>query len=485
MTDRLPAPHPLVVAGGRRALLLLAGCGSNSWRLGAAAFLTLGGAAAGWRQPAAPDYLQLAIGREVLGRAGASFMAAPSGGLDLRSWLAALLSLGLHQLAGAAGLVGLTVLLGSAFGLLLAISGWRGNAHPLAVVLGGGLALAALSQLPATTSTYWLALLGAAALLLLLEFRQGRRWALAALVGLCLLWANLESAAVLVPPALLLVCAADRLAPQPPASRLPWLLAPAAALAVMVNPRGPGIYSALPLSLGQGGEHPLLALWSSPNFHPWSMRVVELAALLLLAAYLLAGRRLGSGDALIGLLAAAASLLWAFYLPLLVAVIGVQAPALLRSAPLPAGRVAPSRASALALCLPLLAAFGLGVSAVHLGGRAAAGVPPPSAVALLRNAGGVWYSTPELGDYLAADFPAGGRLMCVTDQMAAGEARMAACHRLSQLTSGTLALLSSARVRLAVLPPANPAVAFLHAQGWRTRYRDQLLVVLTPPPSGL
>ncbi len=412
-------------------------------------------------------------------------MAVPSGELDLRSWLAALLSLGSHHLAGAVGLVGLTVLLGSAFGLLLAVSGWRGDAHPLAVALGGGVALAALSQLPATTSTYWLALLGATALLLIAEFRRGRRWALAALVGLCLLWANLESAAVLVPPALLLVSAADRFGPQPPGGRLPWLLAPAGAFAVMVNPRGPGIYSALPLSLGQGGEHPLLALWSSPNFHPWSMRVVELAALLLLAAYLLAGRRLGSGDALVGLLAAAASLLWAFYLPLLVAVIGIQVPALLQSTRLPERRGAPSKTAALALCLPLLAAFGLGVSAVRLGGRPAAMAPPPSAVAFLRGAGGVWYSTPELGDYLAADFPAGRRLMCVTDQMAAGEARMAACHRLSQLTSGTLALLSSSRVRLAVLPPANPGVAFLHAEGWRTRYRDQLVVVLTPPRSGL
>ncbi len=469
----------------RRAVLLLAGCGTGSWRLGAAAALTLGGGAAGWRQPAAPDYLQLAMGQEVLRRAGASFMAAPSGELDLRSWLAALISLGFHHLAGAAGLVGLTVLLGSAFGLVLAVSGWRAKAHPLAVTLGGGVALAALAQLPATNSTYWLALLGATALLLLAEVRRGRRWALAALVGLCLLWSNLQSAAVLVPPALLLIAAADRFGPQPRGDRLPWLVAPAAAVAVMVNPLGPRIYSALPLSLGQGGEHPLLALWSSPNFHPWSMRVVELAALLLLAAYLLAGRRLGSGGALIGLLAAAASLLWSFYLPLLVAVIGIQVPALLLAAPLPLGRGTASRAAALALALPLLAAAGLGVSAARLGRGAAAGAPPPSAVAFLRTAGGVWYSTPELGDYLAADFPAGRRLMCVTDQVVAGEGRLAACYRLSQLTSGTLNLLSAAGVRLAVLPPTNPGVAFLRAEGWRTRYRDRLVVVLTPPPSGL
>jgi hypothetical protein len=473
-----------VVSARRQALLLLSGCGSGSWRLAAAAALTLGGAAAGWRQPSAPDYLQLAIAQDALRRTGAAFMAAPPGRLDLRSWLTALLSLGLHHLAGAAGLVALTVLLGSAFGFLLAISGWRANAHPLALALGGGAALAALSQLPATSSTYWLALLGAVALLLLAEVRRGRRWALAGLVGLCLIWANLESAAVLVPPALLLISAADRFAPRPKDGRLPWLLAPAAALAVMVNPRGPGIYSALSLSLGQGGEHPLLALWSSPNFHPWSMRVVELAALLLLATYLLAGRRLAPGDALVGLVAASSSLLWAFYLPLLVAVVGVQVPALLRAPPPPERSGAPSRA-ALALCLPLLAALGLGVSAVRLGDRASGMAPSASAVDFLRGAGGVWYSTPELGDYLAADFPAGRRLMCVTDQMAAGETRMVDCHRLAQLAAGTLALLSSAGVRLAVLPPANPGVAFLHAEGWRTRYRDQLIVVLTPPPSGL
>ena len=483
MTERLLPPHPLVVTGRRAAARALAATSTGSWRLATAAALVLGGAAAGWRSPAAPDYLQLATGAEIWRRAGAMFMAAPEGSLDLRSWLAALLILGLHHAAGAAGLVALTVGLGAVFGLLLGAAGWRAGAHPLALALGGGMALLALGQLPATASTYWLAALGAAALLLLAEVRRGRRLALVGMVLLGALWANLESAAVVLPPALLLLAVADRLGSAE--RRIPWLLAPATAVAVMLNPQGPWIYARLPLSLGQGGEHPALALWSSPNFHPWSMRMVELAALLLLASYLVAAPRLRPGDALVGLLGAGASLLWAFYLPLLVATEGVQVPGLLTPRPWRSGRVGAARGATLALVLPVLALLGLGISAARLGGRAAEGTIPAGAVAYLGSAGGVWYTTSALGDYLAADFPQGRHLMCVTDAPAAGPARLETCQSLSQLSSGTMARLRESGVRLAVLPPADPAVAFLHAQGWRTRYRDGVVAVLTPPPSGL
>jgi hypothetical protein len=48
------------------------------------------------------------------------------------------------------------------------------------------------------------------------------------------------------------------------------------------------------------------------------------------------------------------------------------------------------------------------------------------------------------------------------------------------LNAGAMAMLRSLRARLAVLPRAAPAAAFLLAQGWEIRYRDSTTVILAP-----
>lgn len=500
MTEGLFPPHPGALAAQRLGRQLLDICGSKPSRLAVAGALVLGGAAAGLRLPSAAEFSQLAAGEELrrLG-AQAAFMAAPGAVLDLRTWLSDLLVLSLFRGGGVPLLVGLGAVLGAGFGGVVAVAALRARAHPLAMGLGGGLAILGLSQLPPTASTYWLAVFAAALLFLLRELAGGRRWAAAAILGLCVLWANLESAAVLVPLLLLLVWLAGRIDRRSKLVRAapPLLLVVGAALAICLNPDGVLIYSRLPLSLGQGGANPALALWSSPDFHSWSMRLVELAALALLAGYLLAGRRLPRQDALVGLLAAAASLLWAFYLPFLLAVVAIQAPVHLGSglasppalgSRRPKGRSLPLLAAALPLLLAaaLLSRSALQVEA-HGGATVQVGRSVPAAAADWLQAhpvAGVWYTSPDFGDYLASRFPSGHHLMCTTNPVTAGAAGLGACVRLSELTQGVMGLLAGAHVRLAVLPRADPGVAFLEAEGWRTRYLDGVAAVLAPPPSG-
>lgn len=496
MTEGLLPPHPLSLRAGRWGGRLLATSSGARWGRAVTGALVLGGAAAGLRLPAAGVFGQLA-GAEEISRFGvhAHFMAQAAP-LDLRTWLSDFLALGVERLGGVGLLELLGALLGAGLGLLLAWGGRRAGAHPLALALGGGAALLGLSQLPATLSTYWLALLAAALLLLLRELAAGRRGALVGIVLLCALWANLEAAAVLVPELLLLHWAAARLDRRARlvGSAPPLLLVPLAWLATLLNPQGILLYGRLPLSLGQGGENPLLTLWSSPDFHTWSMRLVELAALVLLAGYLLAGPRLLRQEALLGMLAAAASLLWVFYLPLLVAVVGVQAPVHLSSRldraalrePRPRRGVLPWAAA-----LPLLVALAL--LARPVAGLAEGGGParmlarqlPVAAAGWLDRhpAPGAWYTSADFGDYLAARFPRGQHLICTTNAVADSAQGLAACHRLGQLNSGVMGILARHRARLAVLPRADPGVAFLAAQGWRTRYRDRVAVVMAPPPS--
>ena len=268
-----------------------------------------------------------------------------------------------------------------------------------------------------------------------------------------------------------------------------WLL-PALLIAVCLNPRGPLVYQGLPLSLGMVGERPFLPLWASPDFHPWGARLSELAGLLLLLGYLIAGSRLRRQDAALGLVAAVASLLWSFYLPFFLVVAAVQGceylAGWLATLPSTAAR-APKRWVGAVALLPLLLTVALlaraGVQAERSGGPAAqlARSLPVGAAAWLfdHRPSGSWYTTAAFGDYLAATFPQGHHLVCSSDPVATGSRRLASCQQLAVLNQGALGVLAGLGAGLAVLPPAAPQVAFLTAEGWRVRYRDAGAVVLS------
>ncbi len=483
------------------ASMLAASAGRYFW--GAALVVAvLGGAAAGLHLPTSGDsFVHIATGRLIESRGffgTSSFMAGTRAPLDLRSWL---LDLGLAHLYswGGIGLLEiLAALIGAATGTLL----WfairlAGKAHPVMAMVGLALGLAALDPVVTSLPAGVMALLSAALVLSLVGLRRDRSWAPWALPAVILVWAQADSFVVVVAPltavALLLM---DRRNGRPPSR----LLAVGVMVASCINPQGPMIYSLIPYSLGMSGESPLLPLFGSPDFHPWGARLSELTALALLLGYLLAGQRAGRSWGLLALATAVMALLWSAYLPLFLVVAGFQAAVLLswwaadlterhpasgRSVA-PRGRVLLASAAVPALLSLALLGHAADQAAASGGPQGQlARVLPVAASSWLRAhpIPGVWYTTPDFGDYLAARDPTQGRLVCTTDPVADGPARMSACEQLAVLNQGALSILGRLRVEVAVLPAAAPEVAFLRAEGWSIRYRDATSVVLTANPS--
>lgn len=491
-----------VPARAERALdlagsLLVATSGRAFW---AAALMlaVFGGAAAGLHLPTSGDsFVHIAAGRVIESRGfggASSFMAGARSPLDLRSWL---LDLGLAHLYSWGGIGLLEIMaavMGAATGALLLLAvRLAGRAHPVMAVVGLALGLAALDPAITSLPAGVMALLGAGLLASLVALRGGRRWAPWVLLGVILLWAQTDSFVVVVAPlTAVVVVLTDRRAGMPP----PWLLAAGVVVVSCVNPQGPWIYSLLPYSLGMSGESPLLPLFGSPDFHPWGARLSELTALALLLGYLLAGPRAGRAWGLLALATAVMTLIWSAYLPLFLVVAAVQAAALLSwwaaevCASHPGGgRLAQPGGLLAAAAVPAVLSLALLGHSAHQaeisGGPQGqlARLLPVAATSWLRTQplAGAWYTTPDFGDYLAAADPNRGRLVCTTDPVADGPARMAACEQLAVLNQGALEVLGHLRARVAVLPEAAPEVAFLRAEGWAIRYRDATTVVLTAP----
>lgn len=468
----------------------------------AVAFLVavLGGAAAGFHLPTSGDsFVHIATGRilEDRGLLGtSSFMAGSAVPLDLRSWLLDLGLAHLYSLGGVAALEALAAVMGALTGLLMvAAARMMGRAHALMVVAMVGLALAALDPAISSLSAVVMALLASSALLCLAAVRQGRGWAPWALLAVVVVWANVDPSVVVVAPLTALILVVDRLSSHPHRRGL-WL-APAVLVASCINPQGPLLYAWAPLSLGMLGEHPLLPLWSSPDFHPWGARISELTALALLLGYLVGGSSRRRSDGLLAMTVAVLTLVWSDYLPLFLVVAGVLAASLLSNwtaefAPAQRRRpvVAGNRWRLVAMLPVLLTVVLLGRAVVH---AEASGGPSEQLAARLPVAAASWlrshqtvgtiYTTPDFGDYLAAADPTAHNLLCTTDPVADGETRMTACEELAVLDHGALAVLRRLGATEAVLPRAAPEVAFLRAEGWSISYRDRVAEVLAAPPS--
>jgi len=488
-----------LVARGERILGETSG---RTWWIVAAGALVVGGAAAGLHNPISGAWFWHVANGALVRRDGlggsARYLARAGSPLDLRSWL---FDLGLFQLYREWGLAALAIagaVAGAAIGLLLLVAMRRPRrTHPLLLMGVGGLGLAALAPLLGDPSAALLALLGVA-LLIALSCAGRSRWGVAATVAVVLVWTNAQAdagVAVLVIWGWIAVSNWDRSrvgGGAPPT----WWLIPLTGLAAIASPKVAGAVLELPLSLGMQGEHPLLAAWSSIGFHPWSARVAEIAAVLLLFAYWQAGARLHRADAYLGLITAALALLWANYLPWFLVVATVQSCQYLSLAWLPGGPsggggTAPAPGwpwSRPAAALPLLAvvALALSISVATVRGAGPAGrvqaqLPVRAAGWLASHpAPGAWFTTPAFGDYLATRFPAGGHLLCVDDPLPLAGSGLAACEALTVLNAGALSNLDRLRAELAVLPRSAPATSFLLAEGWRIRYRDPTTVVLAP-----
>jgi hypothetical protein len=491
-------------AAWRRQLLQVAA--GRPWWLAAGAVLVAGGAAAGLHAPTSGvDFWHLA-NAELIWRHGlggvARYLARPGTTLDLRSWLADLLLLLIYEVGGLGGLQVAGAVAGAAVGLvvLLAIR-FDGRAHPLAVVVAGGLGMLALAPVLTDFPAEVLALLAAALLLALASVSRGSRWGVGFLVVLVVVWTNTQAdafLAVLVIWGWLILAHWDAAHPGRPAAPSWWVI-PLTAAAVLLSPRGIGTITDLPLSLGMRGESPLLAAWSSIDFHPWSARLAELAGLLLLFSYWVAGSRLRRADAYLGLVTATMALLWTNYLPWFLVVAVVQTSGYLsegllarpggpavgapQSSRLPiARRVLAASAIPLVLTLVLLA-YGIGAAGRDGGveARTSAQLPVQAASWLKAHpTGGAWFTTPSFGDYLSARFPSGGHLLCVDDPLPLAGTPLGQCQELTVLNAGAMAILRSLHAELAVLPRSAAQATFLLAQGWGIRYRDATTVILAP-----
>lgn len=462
----------------------------------------LGGAAAGFHLPTSGDsFVHIATGRilDARGLMGtSSFMAGRAAPLDLRSWLLDLGLARLYSFGGVGALEILAALIGALTGLLmLAAARMMGRAHPIMVLICVGLALAALDPAISSLPAAVMALLVASLMLCVAALRRGHGWAPWALLAVVVLWANTDPSVLVVAPLTALILVVDLFGSG--ANRR-WLWLPAAVLlASCANPQGPLLYAWAPLSLGMSGEHPLLPLWSSPDFHPWGARLSELSALALLLGYLVGGTARRRSDGLLALTVAVLALLWSDYLPFFLVVAGVLGASLLSN--WAAGFVGaderrtgvarvPRRLVLLAALPVLLTVVLLGRVVIH---AEASGGPSGQLAARLPVAASSWlsghepagtiYSTPDFGDYLAAADPTSHKLLCTTDPVADGEKRMTACEQLAVLNQGALAVLHKLGVTLAVLPRSAPEVAFLRAEGWSISYLDPVTEVLAAPPS--
>lgn len=482
---------------GLASSLVSATDGSGFWAA-AAVLAVLGGAAAGLHLPTSGDsFVHIATGRLIASRwlGGSSSFMAGSRPLDARSWL---LDLGLAHIYAWGG-IGLLEILAAVMGAMTGALLWLairldGRAHPLMAMLALALGLAALDPAITSLPAGVMALLSAGWMTCFVALRQGRRWAPWGLLAVILIWAQTDSFIVVVAP---LTVVALLLAPRSWGGRW-WTLPLGVLLASCVNPQGPLIYSLVPYSLGMFGESPLLPLFNSPDFHPWGARLSELTALALLLGYLLEGRQAGRALGFLAMTTAVLTLLWSGYLPLFLVVATVEAALLLSwwasnliAAHPPAGRWGLGWQVALVPALPaLVALLLLGHAAQQARAKGGpegqlATILPVAAASWLGShpLPGVWYTTPDFGDYLAATDPTGHRLACTTDPVADGPQRMSDCERLAVLNQGALSVLRSLQARVAVLPRAAPEVAFLRAEGWAIRYRDATTVVLMALPS--
>ena len=348
-----------------------------------------------------------------------------------------------------------------------------------------------------------ISLFGVAAVLYVLSrWREGATRVLLVLPPLFLVWANLHAGFVIGLGIALLACLAVRGVPR----RSRRLLAGATALAAvltLVNPAGPGLWGYVAATFTNPTLTGVVTEWQSPDFHDVWLRVFEVQALLLGAAWVLARRRDLFAMLLAGL-AFAASLqaqrnvsLFAVVAAPQLATFGADAWAAHRGrfdeVRARLGRLRPRRAGALP------AWFGLAVAAIVAAATAAAVAPQLTARAAATYeashepeadatfvashlAGQRIYSIDTWGGYLAGRFPA-GRVVYLYDETAVfGEAALQQYLDVHQLRSDWPDVIVDQRIGVAILPVNASEVSALVTLGWRVACADAASAseVLTP-----
>jgi hypothetical protein len=344
-------------------------------------------------------------------------------------------------------------------------------------------------------------LFGAALVLYLLSrWRRGSTRVLLALPVVFAVWANIHAGFVvglgIAVLALVVVRGVDRRR-----RRLLGIAIAASALATLLNPAGPGLWTYVGATFTDSTITGVVTEWQSPNFHDVLLRIFEAEAILLVIAWALAPRR-DLFDLVLAGAAFAASLqaqrnvsLFALVAAPQLAVYGAAAWAAHRA------RVPRLRAPRLA---PPPGWFGAAVFAVVVAGAAVVVIPQlgggsaaryeadnqPKAAAdyvAAHLAGHRLYSLDTWGGYLAGRFPT-GRVVFVYDETAVfGSAALQQYLEVHDLQPGWDAVLSGNGIADAVVPAGSQERAALTTLGWSVDCHDPAsdsVVMSAPPRSG-
>ncbi len=344
-------------------------------------------------------------------------------------------------------------------------------------------------------------LAGAALVMYLLSrWRRGSTRALLALPLVFAVWANVHAGFVVGVGIAVLALLVERRVDRRQRRLLGGAIL-ASALATLLNPAGPGLWTYVAATFTDPTITGVVTEWQSPNFHDILLRLFEAEAVLLVVAWVLTPRR----DLFDVLLAAAAFLaslqaqrnvsLFALIAVPQLAVYGAGAWAAQRSR-LPRLRVPRLRPPPRWFGAAVLAVVAAGTAVVlapQLGRDRAAqyeAANEPKAAAdwvAAHLAGHRLYSIDTWGGYLAGRFPT-GRVVFVYDETAVfGTAALQQYLEVHDLQPGWDAVLRGNGITDAIVPAGSQEVSALRTLGWSTDCHDTAsgsVVMSADTPSG-
>ncbi|HEX6539961.1 MAG TPA: hypothetical protein VF155_12360 [Candidatus Dormibacteraeota bacterium] len=447
---------------------------------------------------------QLALGRHITAHglpAAEPFSFLPAAHPWVaEGWLRDLLLAGIVA-AGGTTLASLAVGLSAAGGLILAVLAVRGGDRVPRPWLAAGVVASALVARPFLTAGAAVSLLGVGAVLVLLRrWRAGSARSLWLLPPLFLLWANLDPGFI---AGLFIVLVAWVVAPERPATRRALLLALVASLvAAMVNPSGPGLFTAVLADATAPGAGLLSGTFASPDFHGWSLRIFEAAAGLLVVCWVAAGR-VDRLDLALGMATIAAALWSQQLIPLFAVVAAPQlagyggrawrrlaAPRVRLSAQrLPVHLRGAGAVAGLAAVAIVLVAASVRLAAPAAQAAAESAQTPSAAVTHVATAypGQRVYAPAAWGDYLAYRLPEGRVVFIYGTAGSFTPSAVSEYAAIHLLQPSWQTALHRSGVRVAVVDQRSQEAGALHEVGWRLDCFDAAsgALVLVAPASGV
>ena len=453
------------------------------------------------------SWLNLALGRVITahGIPGTEpFSSLPA----VQPWVAEgwLRDVLLAAMVGAGGVTLASIALGLAAsaGLVLAALSVRPSARVPGPWLAAGIIAAALVAHPLLAGGAPILLLGAGAVLYVLaRAREGDDRLLWSLPPLFLLWANLDGGFT---AGLVIVFVAWALESRKRAAfrRSLLLTLAVSALAALINPSGVGLYQWLAAGAGGTATSSLSTTFGSPDFHDSWLRVFELAAALLVIAWV-AGGGVSRLDAVLAIGVIALALWSRQFIPLFAVVATPQlatyggrawdcavAPRLpaRRRLRAPNGLTRPLVLPSLVMAVAAVVAIsGVWLQAgPHAAAAAEASRYPEAAATRVAAAfpGERLYAPSTWGDYLADRFPNGRVVFIYAPAGGFTTASVATYSTIHAILPGWETAVRTQGIRVAIVPDSSVEASGLHELGWSVACFDTTsgAIVMTAPVVG-